>query len=106
MALPTARPQHTTDAIAQRKTRSGSKAKVRVDPNSGFDAIASTIKAKDKPLVVYVSEGCAVPEAPPGGVAPKIVLRCPPVRSKLIIILAACVGAPRRPSVITLRVQL
>jgi hypothetical protein len=48
---------------------------VRVDPNSGFDAIASTIKAKDKPLVVYVSEGCAVPEAPPGGVAPKIVLR-------------------------------
>jgi len=55
--------QHTSAAIAQRRTRSGSKARVRIDLNTQcFGGIARSIAEKDKPLVI-IGEGESVPDA-------------------------------------------
>jgi len=68
--------QHTSAAIAQRRTRSGSKARVRIDLNvQCFGAIARTIAEKDKPLVI-IGDGDSVPDASAaGGSEPRMVVR-------------------------------
>lgn len=68
--------QHTSAAIAQRRTRSGSKARVRIDLNvQCFSAIARSIAEKDKPLV-FIGDGDSAPDASAaGGSGPRIVVR-------------------------------
>jgi len=68
--------QHTSAAIAQRRTRSGSKARVRIDLNTQcFGGIARSIAEKDKPLVI-IGEGESVPDASAaGGSEPRMVVR-------------------------------
>jgi len=69
------RTQHTSAAIAQRRTRSGSKARVRIDLNvQCFSAIARTIAERDKPLVI-IGEGDSVPASAAGGSESRIVVR-------------------------------
>lgn len=68
--------QHTSAAIAQRRTRSGSKARVRIDLNvQCFSIIARSIAEKDKPIV-FIGEGDSAPDdSAAGGSGPRMVVR-------------------------------